>query len=73
MVDEEAIAEAVVCRPDGDAHLDAISEFAETGFDRVYVHQVGPSRKASCASTSARSSRISKGFLAPPRGKPVAA
>jgi coenzyme F420-dependent glucose-6-phosphate dehydrogenase len=42
MVDEESIAEAVVCGPDPDAHLNGIREFAEAGFDHVYVHQVGP-------------------------------
>ena len=42
MVDEKAIAEAIVCGPDPEAHLQAIRGFAEAGFDHVYVHQVGP-------------------------------
>jgi coenzyme F420-dependent glucose-6-phosphate dehydrogenase len=42
MVDEEAIAEAIVCGPDPDAHLEGIRRFVEAGFDHVYVHQVGP-------------------------------
>lgn len=42
MVTEEDIAEAVVCSPDADAHLEGIEEFADAGFDHVYVHQVGP-------------------------------
>ena len=42
MVDEESIAEAIVCGPDPEAHLSGIREFAHAGFDRVYVHQVGP-------------------------------
>jgi coenzyme F420-dependent glucose-6-phosphate dehydrogenase len=42
MVDEEAIAEAIVCGPDPEDHVEAIREFAEAGFDHVYVHQVGP-------------------------------
>ena len=42
MVDEESIAEAIVCGPDPDAHLSGIREFADAGFDHVYVHQVGP-------------------------------
>ncbi len=42
MVDEESIAEAIICGPDPKAHLSAIREFAEAGFDHVYVHQVGP-------------------------------
>jgi hypothetical protein len=42
MVDEETIAEMVICGPDPDAHLEGIRRFAEAGFDNVYVHQVGP-------------------------------
>jgi coenzyme F420-dependent glucose-6-phosphate dehydrogenase len=42
MVDEETIAQVVVCGPDPEAHLQGIRRFAEAGFDNVYVHQVGP-------------------------------
>ena len=42
MVDEQSIAEAIVCGPDPEAHLSGIGEFADAGFDHVYVHQVGP-------------------------------
>lgn len=42
MVDEESIAETVVCGPDPESHLRSIQEFADSGFDHVYVHQVGP-------------------------------
>ena len=42
MVDEESIAETIVCGPDPDAHLSGIREFVDAGFDHVYVHQVGP-------------------------------
>jgi hypothetical protein len=31
-----------VCGPDPDRHREAIAEFERAGFDRVYVHQVGP-------------------------------
>ncbi len=41
-VTEEMIARSVVCGPDPARHLEAIDEFAEAGFDHVYVHQVGP-------------------------------
>jgi coenzyme F420-dependent glucose-6-phosphate dehydrogenase len=40
-VSEDDVAEMVVCGPDPDAHLEKIREFAEAGFDHVYVHQVG--------------------------------
>ncbi len=42
MLDEDQIAEAVVCGPDADRHREAIAEFERAGFDHVYVHQVGP-------------------------------
>jgi G6PDH family F420-dependent oxidoreductase len=42
MVDEDAIARAVVCGPDPEAHLDGIRRFTDAGYDHVYVHQVGP-------------------------------
>jgi coenzyme F420-dependent glucose-6-phosphate dehydrogenase len=42
MVDEDDVADAVVCGPDPDRHLEAIAGFEEAGIDRVFVHQVGP-------------------------------
>jgi coenzyme F420-dependent glucose-6-phosphate dehydrogenase len=45
MVDEEDVAEAVVCGPDPGAHLEAVERFVDAGFDRVYVHQVGPDQE----------------------------
>jgi coenzyme F420-dependent glucose-6-phosphate dehydrogenase len=44
-VSEEDVAEAVVCGPDPDAHLAKIREFADVGFDHVYVHQIGPDQE----------------------------
>ena len=41
MVGREEIAEAVVCGPDPERHRAAIQEYADAGFDHVYVHQVG--------------------------------
>ena len=45
-VDEETIAQYVVCGPDPDAHLEGIRKFADAGFDHVYVHQVGPDQES---------------------------
>jgi G6PDH family F420-dependent oxidoreductase len=42
MVDEDDVAEAVVCGPDPERHADAIDEFVAAGYTHVYVHQVGP-------------------------------
>ncbi|HEX6761280.1 MAG TPA: LLM class flavin-dependent oxidoreductase [Gaiellaceae bacterium] len=41
-LDPQQVAEAVVCGPDAGRHREAIAEFERAGFDRVYVHQVGP-------------------------------
>jgi coenzyme F420-dependent glucose-6-phosphate dehydrogenase len=45
MVDEDDIAESVICGSDSQPHLDAIAEYAEAGYDHVYVHQVGPDQE----------------------------
>jgi coenzyme F420-dependent glucose-6-phosphate dehydrogenase len=45
MVSEDDVAEAIVCGPDAERHLARIREFADAGFDHVYVHQVGPDQE----------------------------
>jgi G6PDH family F420-dependent oxidoreductase len=45
LVTEDDVAEVVVCGPDPEPHLAAIREFAEAGYDHVYVHQVGPDQE----------------------------
>jgi coenzyme F420-dependent glucose-6-phosphate dehydrogenase len=45
MLDEEDVAQAVICGPDPERHIAAIKEFVEAGFDHVYVHQVGPDQE----------------------------
>lgn len=44
-VDDEMISRSIVCGPDPRAHIQAILEFARTGFTHVYVHQVGPDQQ----------------------------
>ena len=39
---EDDVAQSIVCGPDPERHLDAIREYADAGYDHVYVHQVGP-------------------------------
>jgi G6PDH family F420-dependent oxidoreductase len=41
----EDVAKRIVCGCDPDEHRAALEEYAEAGFDRVYVHQVGPHQK----------------------------
>jgi G6PDH family F420-dependent oxidoreductase len=45
LVTEEQVAEAVTCGPDVDAHVQAIREYADAGYDHVCVHQVGPDQE----------------------------
>jgi coenzyme F420-dependent glucose-6-phosphate dehydrogenase len=45
MLDEDAVAEKVVCGPDPELHLDAIRTYADAGFDHVWIHQVGPDQE----------------------------
>ena len=41
-VTEDQVAEAILCGPAADRHLEKIEEYTKAGFDHVYVHQVGP-------------------------------
>jgi coenzyme F420-dependent glucose-6-phosphate dehydrogenase len=45
LIDEETIAENVICGPDPEQHVTAIKEFADAGYDHVYVHQIGPDQQ----------------------------
>jgi hypothetical protein len=45
LVSEDDMAEAVVCSPDPAVHVAAIQEYFDAGFDRVFVHQVGPEQE----------------------------
>jgi coenzyme F420-dependent glucose-6-phosphate dehydrogenase len=42
VLDEDDIAENVVCGPDPQRHRAAIQEYVDAGYDHVYIHQVGP-------------------------------
>jgi G6PDH family F420-dependent oxidoreductase len=41
LVTEEMIGESVPCGPDLDRHVAALQEYAEAGFDELYVQQIG--------------------------------
>jgi G6PDH family F420-dependent oxidoreductase len=41
VLDEEDIAESIVCGPDPERHRAAIQEYVDAGYDHVYVHQIG--------------------------------
>jgi hypothetical protein len=42
LVDEDTVAEEIVCGPDRDRHLAKTREYVEAGYDHVCIHQVGP-------------------------------
>jgi coenzyme F420-dependent glucose-6-phosphate dehydrogenase len=46
MVTPDDVAESVVCGADVDLHAEKLQEFADAGYDHVYVHQVGPDQEA---------------------------
>lgn len=54
MVTEEDVAESVTCGPDPTRHLEAIREYAEAGYDNIYVHQIGPDQEGFSVSTARR-------------------
>jgi G6PDH family F420-dependent oxidoreductase len=45
MVSEDDIAEAVVCGPEVDRHVELLETYGKAGFTHVYVHQVGPDQE----------------------------
>jgi G6PDH family F420-dependent oxidoreductase len=45
LITEKAVAENRVCGDDVDEHVGALSAYAEAGFDRVYVNQIGPDQR----------------------------
>jgi G6PDH family F420-dependent oxidoreductase len=44
-VTEVDIAEALVCGPDPEKHLEAIREYEQAGYENIYIHQVGPDQE----------------------------
>jgi coenzyme F420-dependent glucose-6-phosphate dehydrogenase len=46
LLDKERVADRVLCGADPERHFAKIEEYAEAGFDHVYVHQVGPDQEA---------------------------
>jgi coenzyme F420-dependent glucose-6-phosphate dehydrogenase len=45
-ITEKQVAEAVICGPDPQKHVDAIRKAARAGYTHVCVHQVGPEQEA---------------------------
>ncbi|MEU8029808.1 LLM class F420-dependent oxidoreductase [Streptomyces sp. NPDC049099] len=45
LVTEDMVGEKVVCGDDAEQHVSALRAFADAGFDRVYVNQIGPDQR----------------------------
>ncbi|MCW2987812.1 MAG: Luciferase-like monooxygenase, partial [Solirubrobacterales bacterium] len=41
VLDEDDVAESIVCGPDPERHRAAIGEYVDAGYDHVHVHQIG--------------------------------
>ncbi|MDP8969434.1 MAG: TIGR03557 family F420-dependent LLM class oxidoreductase [Actinomycetota bacterium] len=48
MVSEDKICGTIPCGPDPERHLASIRQYAEAGYDEVYVHQIGPDQEGFC-------------------------
>ena len=46
LVTEDMVAEEVLCGPDVDRHVAAIKEYADAGFNELYINQIGPDQDA---------------------------
>jgi coenzyme F420-dependent glucose-6-phosphate dehydrogenase len=44
-VTEDDVAQAIVCGPDPERHLDGVRKYVDAGYTHVYVHQVGPDQE----------------------------
>ena len=45
MVTEDDVAETVVCGPDPEPYLEQIRQYADAGYDHIYLHQIGPDQQ----------------------------
>lgn len=45
LVTPDMVAEKLVCGDDADAHLQMLSEYADAGYDEIYVNQIGPDQR----------------------------
>jgi coenzyme F420-dependent glucose-6-phosphate dehydrogenase len=45
MLDEDAVAEVVVCGPDPERHIERIRAGIDAGYENVHVYQVGPDQE----------------------------
>jgi coenzyme F420-dependent glucose-6-phosphate dehydrogenase len=45
LVREDDVTQVIVCGPDPAKHIEKIQQYADAGYDHIYVHQVGPDQE----------------------------
>jgi G6PDH family F420-dependent oxidoreductase len=45
LVTEAQVAKTIVCGPDPNKHIERIEEFIDSGYDHIYIHQIGPDQE----------------------------
>jgi coenzyme F420-dependent glucose-6-phosphate dehydrogenase len=45
VLSKEQITENVACGPDPEDHIESIRQFADAGYDHIWVHQIGPDQQ----------------------------
>ena len=45
LVTTDMVAQAVVCGPDVDRHVEEFTQYKDAGYDEVYVQQIGPDQE----------------------------
>jgi G6PDH family F420-dependent oxidoreductase len=42
---EDDVTQVIVCGPDPAKHIEKMQQYADAGYDHIYVHQVGPDQE----------------------------
>ena len=45
LITPEMVGDAIVCGADAEAHLAMLGEYADAGYDEIYVNQIGPDQR----------------------------
>lgn len=45
MVTEDDVAKLVICGPDSGKHIEEIKKYADSGYNHIYIHQIGPDQE----------------------------
>jgi coenzyme F420-dependent glucose-6-phosphate dehydrogenase len=45
MLHEEDVLETIPCGPDASKHVENLAQFVDAGYDRIWIHQIGPDQE----------------------------